>query len=115
MPAQAIFVLLVRLAPPEDFDAADLLEDGEGTREERVFRMWMNSVLGPDGHYINDLYADLRTAEHILRVCEKIKPGSVFLPQPRRPRCSSNDHLYLHVHHSRAVASTGKKSTRTRS
>ena len=39
--------------------------------------MWMNSVLGPDGHYINDLYADLRTAEHILRVCEKIKPGCV--------------------------------------
>ena len=37
----------------------------------------MNSVLGPDGFYINDLYADLRTAEHILRLCEKIKPGSV--------------------------------------
>ena len=37
--------------------------------------MWMNSVLGPDGHYINDLYADLRTSEHILRLCEKIKPG----------------------------------------
>jgi len=65
------------LEPDEDFDAAGLMEDGEGTREERVFRMWMNSLLGPDGYYINSLYQDLRSGLHLLRVEDKIQPGIV--------------------------------------
>merc|ERR1712224_498078 len=33
------------LLPDDSFDPASLLVDDEGTREERVFRMWMNSLL----------------------------------------------------------------------
>merc|ERR1719174_1757616 len=54
-----------------------LLEAGEGTREERVFRMWMNSLLGPDGFYINSLYQDLRNGLHLLRVEDRVQPGCV--------------------------------------
>merc|ERR1719353_410000 len=61
----------------DSFDPASLLEDGEGTREERVFRMWMNSLLGPDGFYINSLYQDLRNGLHLLRVEDRVQPGCV--------------------------------------
>jgi len=65
------------LLPDDSFDPASLLEDGEGTREERVFRMWMNSLLGPDGFYINSLYQDLRDGLHLLRVEDRVQPGCV--------------------------------------
>merc|ERR1719326_1475777 len=65
------------LLPDDTFDPASLLEDGEGTREERVFRMWMNSLLGPEGFYINSLYQDLRDGLHLLRVEDRVKPGCV--------------------------------------
>merc|ERR1719353_2146316 len=65
------------LLPDDSFDPASLLEDGEGTREERVFRMWMNSLLGPDGFYINSLYQDLRNGLHLLRVEDRVQPGCV--------------------------------------
>ena len=51
-----------------EFDFAGLdLDDAGDTREERIFRMWINS-LNIDGLYINDLFADLCDGLAILKV-----------------------------------------------
>lgn len=61
----------------EKFDAAKMLDDDvEGSREERAFRMWVNS-LGIDGVYINNLYEDLKDGLALLKVMDKVEPGSV--------------------------------------
>lgn len=55
----------------------DVLYDDSGdTREERVFRMWINS-LGIDEVYINHLFSDLRGGINLLKVFEKIEKGIV--------------------------------------
>lgn len=51
-------------------------DDVEGTREERAFRMWINS-LNIDDVYINNLYEDLRNGLVLLKVIDKLKPGIV--------------------------------------
>ncbi|KAJ5068917.1 fimbrin-1 [Anaeramoeba ignava] len=49
--------------------------DRAGTREERAFRMWINSMgIEPK---VYDLYQDLRDGLVILRVIDKIEPGLV--------------------------------------
>ncbi|CAM9454460.1 unnamed protein product, partial [Hapterophycus canaliculatus] len=52
----------------EDF--ANLEEDDEGdTREEKVFRMWINSLAIDNGDlYINNLFADVQNGSAILKV-----------------------------------------------
>ena len=61
----------------EAYDKAKLLDDDvEGTREERAFRMWINS-LGIDDVYINNLYEDVRSGVLLLKVIDRIKPGVV--------------------------------------
>lgn len=76
----AIFNHCHGLNPPteeEAYEAAKLLdENSEGSREERTFRLWINS-LGLDNVYINNLYEDIRSGELLLRVIDKVKPGSV--------------------------------------
>jgi len=47
----------------------------EETREEKAFRMWINS-LGVDP-YVNNLYEDLRDGLILLQILDKIKPGIV--------------------------------------
>lgn len=47
----------------------------EGTREARAFCLWINS-LGIDP-FVNNLFEDLRDGIVILRVMDKIEPGSV--------------------------------------
>ena len=43
----------------EEYDAAALLDDDvEGSREERTFRLWINS-LGLEDVYVNNLYEDI--------------------------------------------------------
>lgn len=43
----------------EEYDAAALLDDdAEGSREERTFRLWINS-LGLEDVYVNNLYEDI--------------------------------------------------------
>jgi|LauGreDrversion4_2_1035121.scaffolds.fasta_scaffold85354_2 plastin-1 len=67
------------LDPPteeEQYEAAKLLEDGEGSRDERTFRHWMNSI-GIEGVQVNNLYEDCRSGVIILKVLDKLKPGSV--------------------------------------
>ena len=57
---------------------ADLLDDEneEDSREERVFRMWINSQ-GIDDCYVNNLYEDLRDGCVLLKVEDKVEPGVV--------------------------------------
>lgn len=65
------------LKEEEAYEASKLLNDDvEGSREERAFRMWMNS-LGLDDVYINNLYEDVRSGVLLLKVIDKIKPGVV--------------------------------------
>lgn len=54
-------------------DSAQMTGD---TREERTFRMWVNS-LDIEGLYINDLFADLCNGIAILQVMDRIQPGIV--------------------------------------
>jgi plastin-1 len=43
----------------EEYDAAALLDDdSEGSKEERTFRLWINS-LGLEDVYVNNLYDDI--------------------------------------------------------
>ncbi|EGR31974.1 hypothetical protein IMG5_098980 [Ichthyophthirius multifiliis] len=63
----------------EKVDAAELIDDDkdyETPREERVFRMWINS-LNLEGVYINNLIQDLRDGEILCLVMDKLVPGKV--------------------------------------
>lgn len=53
-----------------------MLAFGEGTREERVFRLWINSLEIED-LFINDLYEDVSNGWAMLQVLDKIFPSSV--------------------------------------
>jgi len=67
------------LVPTEEekYAAAGLLDDDvEGSREERAFRMWINS-LGIDGVYVNNLYEDVKDGIVLLKVLDRIEPGIV--------------------------------------
>jgi plastin-1 len=56
---------------------AGLLDDDKGdSREERMFRMWINS-LGIDDLYVNSLYQDCRDGLVLLKVLDKVEPGIV--------------------------------------
>lgn len=75
----AIFNECHGLDPPtdEEYEAAKLLDDDiEGSREERSFRFWMNSLNIPDV-YFNNLYEDCKSGILLLKVIDKIKPGTV--------------------------------------
>lgn len=64
------------LAPinKEDYDFAELLDfDSEGTREERAFRFWIQS-LGLD---CNNLFEDMKDGVLLLKVFDKVQPGIV--------------------------------------
>jgi plastin-1 len=61
----------------ELYEAAGLIDDDvEGTREERAFRMWINS-LNIEGLFINNLYADVNDGLALLKVIDKVEPGTV--------------------------------------
>ena len=50
-------------------------DDGGDSREERAFRMWINS-LGVET-YVNDLFDDVRDGHVILQTMDKVNPGVV--------------------------------------
>jgi plastin-1 len=55
-------------------DYADLMDfDGEGSREERSFKFWIQSL----GEDINNLFEDLRDGVVLLKVFDKVQPGIV--------------------------------------
>ena len=61
----------------EEYDAATMLDDDiEGSKEERAFRFWINS-LGIEDVFINNLYEEARDGLVLLKVIDKISPGIV--------------------------------------
>lgn len=61
----------------EEVKKAGLLEDDFGdSREERAFRMWINS-LGIDDLYVNSLFDDCKDGLVLLKVIDYISPGMV--------------------------------------
>jgi len=62
----------------EELEKIGLLEDDVGdSREERAFRMWMNS-LGLEDFYINNLYEDCADGVQLLKVIDAVEPGIVY-------------------------------------
>jgi len=58
-------------------EKAGLMDDDYGdSREERAFRMWINS-LGIDNVYINSLFEDCKDGIALLKVMDLIEPGIV--------------------------------------
>jgi len=53
----------------------------EGSREERAFRYWINSLELDDTDLIDNLYEACKDGKVLLRVCDKIKSGSVDWPE----------------------------------
>jgi len=65
------------LEEEEKKELAGLMDDDAGdSREERAFRMWINT-LGLGDTYINNLFEDCKDGLTLLRVIDKIEPGTV--------------------------------------
>ncbi|KAK9060402.1 hypothetical protein SSX86_021106 [Deinandra increscens subsp. villosa] len=63
---------------------AEVMTDDESTsREERCFRMWINS-LGVETH-VNNVWEDVRNGWVLLEVLDKLAPGSVVWKQASKP------------------------------
>jgi len=68
---------LEELQDDEKKELAGLMDDDAGdSREERAFRMWINT-LGLGDLYINNLFEDCRDGLTLLKVIDKIEPGTV--------------------------------------
>jgi len=68
---------LEQVSAEEQKEMAGLMDDDEGdSREEVAFRMWMNS-LGIKKVHVNNLFEDARSGLVLLRVIDKVEPGSV--------------------------------------
>ena len=62
----------------EKMKANKLLDDDEeGGREERSFRTWINSLKLEGVKKVNNLYEECRSAILLLKMIDKIKPGTV--------------------------------------
>jgi len=61
----------------EEYEAAGMIDDDiEGAKEERMFRMWVNS-LGIDGVYVNNLVDECKDGVLLCKVLDKISPGCI--------------------------------------
>ena len=83
----ALFNACPGLEPPDE-EASKLLDDlpeeNEGdSREERAFRMWMNS-LGIDDHVAN-LFDDVREGNCLLQTMDHVRPGVVEWGKVNKP------------------------------
>lgn len=66
------------------FSFAEMMTDDEQiSREERCFRLWINS-LGISS-YVNNLFEDVRNGWLLLEVLDKVSPGSVNWKQSTKP------------------------------
>lgn len=52
------------------------LDDAGDSREERTFRLWINS-LNIDNLYVNDLFAEMEDGVALLKILDAVQPGSV--------------------------------------
>ena len=64
-----------KMLPIDGSTPADI-ESATDSREERTFRMWINS-LNLEGVYVNNVFADLQDGCVLLRLIDVVKPGSV--------------------------------------
>ena len=61
----------------EAYEKCGILDDDiEGSRDERAFRFWINS-LNLEDVYINDLISEVNTGIVVLKVLDRLKPGCV--------------------------------------
>lgn len=60
----------------DPLEEAIQIEEIEETREEKAFRLWMNS-LGIDGVFLNHLYDGLMDGMALLKIMDHIEPGIV--------------------------------------
>jgi hypothetical protein len=61
----------------EAYEKVGIIDDDvEGSRDERAFRFWVNS-LNIEDVYVNDLIDDFRTGVVPLKVMDKLKPGLI--------------------------------------
>ena len=60
-----------------EYDLSTLeIDDVGDSREERVFRMWINS-LNIEDVYINNLFADMHDGVKLLKIFDRVQPGVV--------------------------------------
>lgn len=52
-------------------------DDVQGSKEERAFRLWINSLGIEDVFIEKSIYDEAQDGVVLLKVCDKIKPGSV--------------------------------------
>eukprot|EP00939_MAST-03C_sp_MAST-3C-sp1_P004398 g4398.t1 len=95
------------LTEKEAFEANKFLEEsGEGTREERVYRMWMNS-LNIEGLHVQSLFEDCRDGLALLKTMDKIQKGTV--PWSSRKVNKKPKNKYHRVENTNMVVAIGKK------
>lgn len=71
----------------DDYAAAKMLEeadDPESSMDERVFKMWINSLNIEDG-YIHNLVEDFRDGLNMCRLLDKLNPGCVNWKMVSKP------------------------------
>ncbi|XP_022989345.1 fimbrin-5-like isoform X1 [Cucurbita maxima] len=60
-----------------------MTDDAQTSREERCFRLWINSL--GIATYVNNVFEDVRTGWVLLEVLDKVCPGSVIWKQATKP------------------------------
>jgi len=69
--------LEISVEKKKEVEKAALLDDAKtGTKEERTYKLWINS-LGLENVYVNDIYEDLKDGLILLKILNMIWPGSV--------------------------------------
>jgi plastin-1 len=69
---------LEEITEDEEKELAGLMDDDEGdSREERAFRMWINTLDRTGELYINNLFEDCKDGLALLKVIDLIEPGTV--------------------------------------
>lgn len=69
----------------EEYEAAGLIDDDiEGSKEERQFRLWINS-LNIEGVFISNLVDECRDGIILCKVVDKISPGSINWKKTQDP------------------------------
>jgi len=63
-----------------DWDPAGLMDDGEGSREERAYRFWMNS-LDIEGVFVDNLYEDCKDGLVLCKVIHRIDDKVIEWPK----------------------------------
>lgn len=77
----------------EERDKCGLDEDLEGSREERQFRLWINSLEIPDCT-VNNLYEDVRDGQVLLKVIHKIDETVVEWDRVQK---NANNHFKISI------------------